>query len=440
MPVPSPRNPILPARGSYAALNANLAAIQDGEVVFADDQKQFYIKRLGVLVANNDAIPASLVLVNVKADLPAAVAGVITLAANTTYFFLNTVDLTGDRLVCSSGTSLIGGSLNNSRIKSTGLSAPLISSQYSLTVRDLAIEATAIFDLNASGAPGTTSVDFFGVNIENASIIGTIANYALINFNNGAFNNSAGLYIDGTVDSLAFNNLFFQGTSDLVIIKSTCVIQRRIRASLTGAVVIGPLSSFFEVQAGAIIPNEGLQLIDCSLTLVGGATAINGLGTIASSNIILIVGCKGVENTAVIGQMYMQGNATATVVGAVNTFVKAAGVTTASDQIAKYTHSNNRLTNNAVLERRFLLTAQVSVTAASGVEFEVGFFDSHISDVRVPSRGKSTTTASNRPETVTITDVVQHGDTDYIEIWVKNNTNSSNLTVASMNVIVSELN
>lgn len=440
MPVPSPRNPILPARGSYAALNANLASIQDGEVVFADDQNQFYIKRLGVLVANNDAIPASLVLVNTKADLPAAVTGAITLAANTTYFFLSTVDLTGDRLVCSSGTTLIGGSLNNSRIKSTGLLAPLISSQYSLTIRDIALEAQSVFSLNAIGAAGTTSVDCFGVNIENASVIGTISNYALINFNNGAFNNSTGLYIDGTVDSLAFNNLFFQGSGDLVIIKSTCVIQRRIRASLTGAVVIGPSSSFFEVQSGAIIPNEGLQLIDCSLTLVGGATAINGLGSIASSNIILIVGCKGVENTAVIGQMYMQSNTTATVISSVNTFFKAAGVTTAADQIAKYTHSNNRLTNNAVLERRFLLTAQVSVTAASNVEFEVGFFDSHIGGVRAPSRGKSTTTASNRPETVTISDVVQHGDGDYIEIWIKNNTGATNMTVVSMNVIVSELN
>ena len=76
---------------------------------------------------NNDEVIS---FVARKADLPAAVTGVITLAANATYYFVNTLDLTGDRLVCGANTTILGSSSENCRLISTGLSAAtaLISS------------------------------------------------------------------------------------------------------------------------------------------------------------------------------------------------------------------------------------------------------------------------------------------------------------------------
>lgn len=51
MPVPSPRNPIRPARGNYVDLAGNIASLQDGEICYAIDQDQIYINENGTLVA-----------------------------------------------------------------------------------------------------------------------------------------------------------------------------------------------------------------------------------------------------------------------------------------------------------------------------------------------------------------------------------------------------
>lgn len=50
MPVPSPRNPICPARGLLADLQANVAELKEGELVWATDEDAQYTKEGGVLV------------------------------------------------------------------------------------------------------------------------------------------------------------------------------------------------------------------------------------------------------------------------------------------------------------------------------------------------------------------------------------------------------
>lgn len=51
MPVPSPRSKLLPARGNYADLAANVAELLDGEICYAYDEDQYYQKESSVLVA-----------------------------------------------------------------------------------------------------------------------------------------------------------------------------------------------------------------------------------------------------------------------------------------------------------------------------------------------------------------------------------------------------
>ena len=51
MPVPSPRNKILPARGDFADLSANVASLLDGEICYAVDQDQYYQNEGGTLIS-----------------------------------------------------------------------------------------------------------------------------------------------------------------------------------------------------------------------------------------------------------------------------------------------------------------------------------------------------------------------------------------------------
>lgn len=50
MPTPSPRTPVLPARGFYAVVAALSADIQEGELVYIKDQNTLYVKEAGALV------------------------------------------------------------------------------------------------------------------------------------------------------------------------------------------------------------------------------------------------------------------------------------------------------------------------------------------------------------------------------------------------------
>lgn len=50
MPAPTPRNPIRPARGSYADLSANVLNLYDGELAYAIDQDCLYVNEGGTLV------------------------------------------------------------------------------------------------------------------------------------------------------------------------------------------------------------------------------------------------------------------------------------------------------------------------------------------------------------------------------------------------------
>ena len=49
MPTPTNRTPIRVARGTYSSLNASVADIQEGEIVYAQDQDQLYVKDGGSL-------------------------------------------------------------------------------------------------------------------------------------------------------------------------------------------------------------------------------------------------------------------------------------------------------------------------------------------------------------------------------------------------------
>ena len=51
MPAPSIRNPIRPARGTFADLSTNVANLYEGELCYAIDQDRLYVLEDGVLVA-----------------------------------------------------------------------------------------------------------------------------------------------------------------------------------------------------------------------------------------------------------------------------------------------------------------------------------------------------------------------------------------------------
>lgn len=389
----------------------------------------------------SDSILSTYIFVASKSDFPAPSGGVITLADNATYVITDTVDLTGDRLVGGQNTTIIGGSSENCRLKSTGLTGTaLLSSAWSLPLRHITIEADVALNLDATGN-ANQALDWYGVNFTDCGSVGLIKNYGNFVVNSVAFLNSSGLTFDGTIGTISFINSLLSGSfgNDILTFASTLVITRRFRQAFSSVIPVGAAAAAYRVVAGATIPNEAFILVECNFTAAAGSTILAGLGTISSSNTILSKGCVGIENTSVNGQLYMQNNATATTIASPSTFYKVAGTTTASTDNAKYTHTDNRLTNAAVRIRKYLIQATLSFSSGNGHQCEFGFYDSKLGAIRTPSRTKATANASGRAENVSFMCVVEHSTGNYIEVWCANNTSATDITVDNLNLIITQL-
>jgi hypothetical protein len=370
-------------------------------------------------------------------DFPAAIASVITLKSNVTYFICTSIDLVGSRLVGSSNTTIIGGSSENCRLKSTGLSAAtaLISSAWSLPIRNITIEHGTALNLDAT-ANANQALDWFGVNFTDCAIIGTIKNYNNFVMNDSAFLNSQGLTFDGTFGTIAFGNTLFDnrtsGTS--IILPATLTITRRFRIIYSSFICLSGETSI-SFNAGVTISDE--RYILDTVNFSGGGTYLTGVTS--TSNKALFTLCVGITNTNVNGQLYMQNNATVTTVASANVFYKVLGTTTASSDNQKYLHSNNRLTNDAIIPRKFLIQCNLSFTSGSNNVCQFGFYDSVLATVRTPSKTKSTANGTGRAENVSFNCVVTHKQGDYLEIRAANTSGANNITVTDMNFVITEI-
>lgn len=374
-------------------------------------------------------------------DFTDAVSSVITLEDNITYFICKEVDLNGSRLVCGQNTTIIGGSSENCSLTSTGLGATdyLISSDYTLPIRDITIkDVTYGVGINiGGGAAQPIALDWTGVNFSGCLfnvVCGTIDNFI---FSKGAILDGGKIVFSGTVGTIGIDNSIFVGNGSgesLIELTSSCVISRRFRIIYSSFVATSSTVAI-DVNASATVPTES-YILD-TVNFSGGGTYLTGVTH--TSNKALFINSKGITNTAVNGQLYMQGNATSTTITVQNTFYKVAGTTTASSDNAKFSHSNNRLTCDAVISRKYLIQCTLSFTSGNANVCEFGFYDSQLSAVRTPSRTKSTANSSGRAENVTFGCVLNMKANDYLEIHCTNTSGTTAITVDQMNFVITEI-
>jgi hypothetical protein len=378
----------------------------------------------------------NLTWVRTLSDFPTPSAGVITLAADTAWFLVGDIDLAGSRLVTSGDTTILGSSSETSSLTSTGLGAgvPLITSAYTLAMHNISIQNV---DKGFVVSGALSAFDWSFVNFENVPNIGDLNGCSNFVFFQGAFLEAKGFVISGTVATVSLSDSLFSNTvaGTIITVSATAVISRRFRIIYSSFVApVGVTAIDFNLLASVPIESYILDTVNFS----GGGTYLAGV--IAASNFTLFQNCRGIANTAVNGQMYMQGNAVATVVAAANTFYKVAGVTTASVDNAKYLMLlNNRLTNDAVIERKFTIVVSLSFSSAANNVCRFGIYDSRLGAVRTPSRTTTTANAAGRAENVSLHCAFTHSQGDYIEIWAENTTAANNITVTDMNVLIFEI-
>ena len=371
-------------------------------------------------------------------DFPEPVSGVITLESAATYIITKIVDLNGSRLDCAGVVAIVGESPELSQLISTGLSASsyLITSTYSLAINNIGLEHVKVLDLDAT-THANQAIDWYGVNFLNATTdIGTIKNYDNAIFSTIGFLNSGGLTFDGTIGTVGFNNTIFQNATGLtsVILPATLTLSRRFRIDNSSFVSLAGETAL-NVSTSATIDNEGYILQN--VNFAGGGTYLTGVQS--TDNKARIEGCRGVNNSGSIGQYYMQANATVTTISASGTFYKAAGVTTTGSYVEKFdvTTTDNKAVYNGSLTGFYKITAVASMT--SGNNKVLALRIALNGTTSTSSQTKSTSNGSSRSEAIMTQDIFELVTTDYLEIFVANTTDKTNITVEDLNVIIEKI-
>lgn len=382
--------------------------------------------------------PDNFVWVSEASDFGTAVGGVITLAANTTYFITTTVDLNGDRLVGNENTTLLGATSEISRLTSTGLSATeyLYTTQWTCPVRYMTFQdvGRAVY---IDGTLRTVAADWDGVNFLNVGEVGVIDSTDNFIFDKGAVLSSTGWTFKGSIGTVALNNSIFTGTgaaNAIITLDSTLSISRRFRVTYSSFVVFGSTIGI-DVDAAATIPNEGL-ILD-TLNFAAGGNYVNGITYLDERARWLE--CRGITNTTSAGGFYMFANTTLTTIPAINTEVKINGVTTPYSVNQKFSHTNNRLTYTGSLTRAFEITASISFRCPARSNRQVGLYVT-INGVPInESEVYARTAAVGDMVNANILYVAELSTSDYVEIWIENADDSNDLLVENMNCVIKAL-
>jgi len=376
-----------------------------------------------------------LVFVDDLTELPVAVGGVITLAANTAYWFTQDVDLLGARLVAGENTVILGSSSENVRLKSTGLvGTALITSQWSLPLRFIAIEADIALDLDGGAVPNDKALDWFGVNFVDCAVVGRIANYNNFIMADSAFLNAGDLTFDGHVNTIGFSQSLFNPApgQTSVIIPPTLTVGRRLRVIYSSFVVLAGEVGI-DVDVLATVPAEG-YILD-TVNFSGGGTYTQGV--LFSDNKSQFVNCRGVPNSSSVAQYSMSNNAVATVNSGAGNFVKIAGATVSGAYVQRFTLTDNNAEYTGVVEGFFDVTAVGSVSAQNNREVA---FRVAVDGVTVAASEMVTNSEGvGRSAPLTTQAVVQLTNGSEVSIYVANLTDGTNVTVANLNVSIEPL-
>ena len=401
----------------------NLLTGKDGQV------PEYLIDGVSTSISNR-------VVVNTASDFPAAVSGVRPLASNTQYYIgTNDVDVGTDRFSVGTNTSLKGapgGSLLTST--TTGdLFTGGDAAQF--TIESLNTLAVSARIFNITDTTPSTVVTMINSIILAADSVGLFTGVASVNFTN-----SAAVNINDGIETAGVTGVISARQFQMVSASAT----------------------FKAIDLGAAV-SPTIEFTDLSVTAPAGAFGISGLassGNVASGSIASVTSCEflggmtaletitvddirwrflgnsGIADTDAHALIFLLNNVTETVIDTINTPLIIAGTYTVHTESIYDGNTSGRITylgERPITARiNATMTAFTTTGAAKDVTFYVAKNGSIIANsgisnnVRLNVKGNSTMVWQE--------DLVED---DFIEIFVENNDDTTNITVEDMNISVS---
>jgi hypothetical protein len=390
--------------------------------------KGFTLVANGAGTAAYQALLGSVVFVNVLADLPTAAAGKITLAAATTYLFGADVNIGNNYLQFGAGTGISCITAFTAVLTYTGTVPMLQGDNVNARIKDITLNAPN-GDLYSwvDSTPGTSIVIISDVLVLDCQTLGT-------------FDDINTLVIDGSTVIECDSGIVLLGTNQSGLRLSS------VNITSTSVTFIG--LDF----TGSTMKTVNLD----GVTLAGGAGSIGIKGDAASANVtanfianVSNVQFQGVTtplsgitiddvrwnfqgngivaDTMPDAMVSMTSNATDTVLSVgVPTLVLGTFVSIRSSFFTNTTAG--RATYNGERALVTPIDADITVEPVSGTNKSIRAFIAK-NGVAILDSGRAILLDNNNPRQITVHWQLSMSATDYVEIFIENETDSTNATV-----------
>jgi len=368
------------------------------------------------------------VLVQSAADLPAPVAGIITLAAGTTYEVNGTIILTSK--INLNGCYLVGMDANNDKLIYTPGSGELFTGTKGGTMKTLTLAAittgSKLFNLDLGATENLICRDNVIANCKDVGLVkgGYIVFFSVINYSgnlNGiTYQDNTNLLLDNTAWFSTNSNTFEKMVGTFTIIEK-----------------LGGFSHSMLTLSATALDISGITSITDAGNLKN--TAFLGTGTRVSGSFsgkweVEAPGLPTEKDDVAAGNIYLT-TITTTTFSAVNTPTKILCTTTAVGLFRVSSSVTNRLLYDGLKTRRFAVVASLSVTAqAANKTFSFYIFKN---GVRLPESEQAMRLSTGVDKgSLTISCTIQLSTNDYIEVWAANTSDASSMTVETLNVTI----
>jgi len=382
------------------------------------------------ITATEAPVSNKTVIVNQLSDLPAPVGGVITLAADTEYLLTNDIDIEANRLVMSANTALKGTESILITLTSSVVGDLITMTNTTNRVANIALDAASARIINWT----STTQNIFRMNdvtitaCDKVARLDSTGGNGILRFTNVSPASIAtdGVEFIGNFRSFYWNvsavgvdagSMFNLGTATFdSFIADTMII------TLNGS------SNLVSGQTGSANINSGGSGLVTIMRIEGAGTPLSGVSV--DDALWEFRSNDDIADTRPDGLLSMQGNATNTIISAAGTPVLIAGAWVEETSSQFSSTAAGRLTYDGGKDAKLPITGSISIEPVSGTNINVSAYIA-INGVFVANSKRASTASSGQPTSITVPwqDALSTGD--YVELFVANDDNTTNLLVPS---------
>lgn len=367
------------------------------------------------------------VWVRSKEDLPAPVAGVITLQANTAYLIRGDIDLGADRISIPGNVNVLGVSNDVSSITSTtaGDLFTITGSAKIVGLDLIANSSTNLFDFTG-GTSDTLFID--SVTSTSPAPIGSFTEGLQLMIMNSSFRDgTGGITLNGSWTSgVAIDNTLiidYAAGADLIDFASGFDCNGRIK--VTNCFFNAAGADIFNINDLSGIPAEGFVLLDnlfkTTANVLVGITA-NDVQSFFQDN-------QGLTNTSATAGLNFEGNTATTTITTAGTYESINNTATVTEELEKFSRTGLVFTYDGTTSIRVELTAILNFEGSNANVYAFKFAING-TQVGIPFKQEGAGTGDSQNVAMRHLATLDNGDT--VEVLTTNTGATNDVDVQDM--------